>query len=1150
MRSGDLVRRRGLRDTRAVSQPETGPETTPIAAFGQERRLVTVLFADFVGFTSLAEDLDPEVLQELVSGIFEDLADEAIVHDGTIEKFIGDAVFVIFGAPIAHEDDPQRALRTALGMQRVFAEHAVRAKKERGADLGLRIAVHTGMVVAGNVRPESRAFDGASRRVAEYGVMGDTVNIASRLQTAAAPGEIYVTQATFRLTNREFSFREVGPIEMKGKERPILAYALSGERTELRVAIELNAPLVGRWMELSRLDLAYQSARIGRTEVVIIAGEPGIGKSRLVSEFIGLTAAADDAGAGPRVLRWTFSRVNQRSYAGFIEPLLVELGIDPAAPDARDRLTAALTEIRLPQAEATSAILAPFLHLPGADEPTNNARDSSDSSDSEEWKRGMYIVLYDVLGALARERPVLYVLEDLHYADTASLDLLWFLASRASRVPLLFLLAQRIGGGAPDPKPGRTNFTQIVLEPLTTEEAERIVESVIEWAPAELRDRIVARAGGNPFFIEESIRALVESGAIARDESGEWVVREHTAALDVPATLHAVVAARLDRLPPLAKECIQLASVIGQRFGERVLRAAGGDRLADAVDVLIAADLVVEATPGERREGRYRFKHAVTQEVAYNTLLMRRRTELHRRVAGAFEAVLGDQAGDFYPALAHHYLLGEVPEKAAAYSWRAAQRAVSIHAHIEALRFAEQALEIYEKLNDVERAVESLYLIGRVRRYHGESDAALAAYERALALLSSREGSEKQIAALYAYMAELCTRWDAKHPDLDGLIERGLRLVGDEPSPDRVRLLAARAFAARRQAKSRDEDWQEALTTAQEALGIAEELGLLREVSLSLDAVGYAYRSLGNFREAYTHNQRRIPIARSLQDSDELIDAHNMVSASAVVLGNLDEATEHARKALEIARATEKPRLGIYALQSVAGAALLAGRFADTIAAANELSTFDTMRSDHNAKITLGLGMAAAAATGATADEQRFRDVLAASEPGPSESAGAELLAAVYGERESESAYQAARSAGWPSGIVDRTVWGPLMALAAARWGIDDDAHDERIATLIEKTGHARGRALLAQAQGLRALRRGEHGRAEKLLFDALQAFATLQLDHPRAVAQVDHARALRALGRRDEAAAELAEARVAAQQLGATTLATTTEPATGVPAG
>src|SRR5438132_236640 len=293
---------------------------TPNATQHQERRLVTVLFADFVGFTSLAEDLDPEELQMLVSGIFEDLAEEALRYDGTIEKFIGDAIFVIFGAPIAHEDDPQRALRCAIGMQKLFAEHAARVKAQLGIELGLRIGIHSGMVVAGAVRAP-----------AEYGVMGDTVNTASRLQQAAAPGEIYVTQATFRLTNREFSFREVGPIEMKGKDRPILAYALTGERTTPRTSIDIQAPLVGRWMELSRLDLAFQSARVGRTEVVLIAGEPGIGKSRLLTEFIGLATSAEDGvrSDAPRVLRWTFSRVNQRSYAGFIEPLLVELRIDP-----------------------------------------------------------------------------------------------------------------------------------------------------------------------------------------------------------------------------------------------------------------------------------------------------------------------------------------------------------------------------------------------------------------------------------------------------------------------------------------------------------------------------------------------------------------------------------------------------------------------------------------------------------------------------------------------------------------------------------------------------------------------------------------------------------------------------------------------------
>ena len=1082
----------------------------------QERRLVTVLFADFAGFTQLADQMDPEELQVLVSGIFEDLAEEAIANDGTIEKFIGDAIFVIFGAPLAHEDDPQRALRTALGMQRVFADHAARMKKERDIEFGLRIGVHSGMVVAGSVRS-----------VAEYGVMGDTVNTAQRIQTAAGPGEIYVSQATFRLTTREFSFREVGPIELKGKEKPILVYALTGERTDIRPAIDIAAPLVGRWMELSRLDLAYQSSRLGHLEVVMVAGEPGIGKSRLLSEFIGLATASEDGNKnkeGPRVLRWTFSRVNQRAYAGFIEPLLVELQIDSAAVDAETKLAERLAGLGLASPTLVPT-LAQFLHLPGAPEP---------ASDSEEWKRTLFIAVYDVIAALARERPLLYVLEDLHFADAASLDLLWFLASRATRVPLLFLLAQRMGPGTPDPRPSRTNFTQLVLEPLSDEEAARIVEATFEWMPNELRDRIVARAGGNPFFIEESLRSLVESGALQKDENGEWRMQGRVSMLEVPATLHAVVAARIDRLAPVARECIQLASVIGQRFGDRVLREAGGDRIADAVDQLIAADLVLEAAPGERREGRYRFKHAVVQEVAYNTLLVRRRSEMHRRVAQAYEKVIGEsELREFYPALAHHYLLGDVPDKAVDYSWKAAQRATAIHAYVEALRFAEQALELYEKLKQIDRAVEALYLIARVRRYRGENDGALAAYERALVLIEDRDPKAPEIGTVLAQMAELCTRWDAKHPDLVGLIARGLAIVDGKRDRDKVLLLAAKAFMARKGPKPTDADWEASLATAKEALGIAEELGLLREVSLCLDAVGYAYGELGNFREQYAQNQRRLPIAKSLQDNDELIDAHTMVAVASLVLGNFGEVLENATTASEIAAETEKPRLGSQAVQIEALARLLSGDFPGTLEAAARRERMMPVGKPYAALVIAS----AAAAAMAMPEEKTLRERLVEMEAAPMDIAASDFLTAVYGCREAESSYRAIRSAGYPRGSVDIVVIGPLAVLAAARWRIDDPAFVERIENAVERAGHARGRALLVHAEGLRAQKAGEHTKAAKLLFDAVQSFATLQLDYERAVALSDLARSLRETGRRDQAQAQCDEAKAIADRLQAVAL-------------
>jgi class 3 adenylate cyclase/tetratricopeptide (TPR) repeat protein len=1084
----------------------------------QERRLVTVLFADFAGFTQLADQMDPEELQVLVSGIFEDLAEEAVANDGTIEKFIGDAIFVIFGAPVAHEDDPQRALRTALGMQRVFADHAARMKRERAIEFGLRIGIHSGMVVAGSVRGGAAA----------YGVMGDTVNTAQRIQAVAGPGEVYVSQATFRLTNREFSFREVGPIDLKGKEKPILVYGLTGERTDVRPAIDVSAPLVGRWMELSRLDLAYQSARLGHPEVVLIAGEPGIGKSRLLSEFTGLATASEDGtkrDQGPRVLRWTFSRVNQRAYAGFVEPLLVDMQIDSAAPDAETRLAERLATLGFGNPAPVLGTLAQFLHLPGAPEP---------ASDSEEWKRSMFIAVYDVIAALARERPLLYILEDLHFADAASLDLLWFLASRASRVPLLFLLAARMGPETPEPRPSRTNFTQLVLEPLSDEEAARIVEATFDWIPVELRDRIVARAGGNPFFIEESLRSLVESGALQKDEAGEWRMQGRMSMLEVPATLHAVVAARIDRLPPVARECIQLASVIGQRFGDRVLREAGGDRLADAVDQLIAADLVLEAAPGERREGRYRFKHAVVQEVAYNTLLVRRRAEMHRRVAVAYEKVIGEnELREFYPALAHHYLLGDVADKSLEYSWKAAQRATAIHAYVEALRFAEQALELYEKLDQIDQAVEALYLIARVRRYRGENDGALAAYERALVLLEDRDPKAPEVGTLLAHMAELCTRWDAKHPDLAGLIARGLAIVDGKRNRDKVLLLAAKAFMARKGPRPTDADWESSLATAKEALSIAEELGLLREVSLCLDAVGYAYGELGNFREQYAQNQRRLPIAKSLQDSDELIDAHTMVAVASLVLGNLGEVLENATTASEIAAETEKPRLGSHAVQIEALARLLSGDFPGTIDAAARRERMMPLGKPYAALVVAS----AAAAAMALPEEKSMRERLVELEAPPIDIAACDFLTAVYGCREAESSYRAIRSAGYPKDSVNLVVIGPIAVLAAARWRIDDAAFVERIENAVERSGHARGRALLVHAEGLRAQTSGEHAKAAKLIFDAVQSFATLKLDYERAVALSDLARSLRETGRRDQAQAQCDEAKAIADRLQAVAL-------------
>ena len=337
---------------------------------------------------------------------------------------------------------------------------------------------------------------------------------------------------------------------------------------------------------------------------------------------------------------------------------------------------------------------------------------------------------------------------------------------------------------------------------------------------------------------------------------------------------------------------------------------------------------------------------------------------------------------------------------------------------------------------------------------------------------------------------------------------------------------------ARKRPKATDADWEQALATAKEALAIAEELGLLREVSLCLDAVGYAYGELGNFRESYSYNQRRLPIAKSLQDSDELIDAHNMIAIASLVLGDFDEVIEHATAGRDLAIETEKPRLGAVSLQAEVFGRLLSGDFPGVLASAARRDMFLPAGKVH---ATLAVAAAAAAAM-ASPEEKTFREQLIEAEASPIDIAAGDFASAYYGMRESESSYHAIRSAGYPKGLVDQAVIGPLAVLAAARWRIDDQPFFDRIEAVAERTGHARGRALLTQAEGVRAMQHGELAKAEKLIFDAMQAFATLRLDYERAVALLDHSRALAALGRADYQM-ESDEARTIAERLGATAL-------------
>ena len=582
--------------------------TTQAPALSGERRRVTVLFADLVGFSTLAEHLDPEELRTLMSDTFSDLTEEVEARGGSVEKFIGDAVVAIFGAPVAHEDDPRRAVEAAVAMQ-----HAVDRRSEgMPTPLRLRIGVNSGLVVAGAVG------DGT-----QTGVMGDAVNVAARLQQAAEPGDVLVAASTWRRVRDRFEGDAVGALEFKGKAQAVEAYRLVGRReTELR----RRAPFVGRREERALLELLWSSAHKGNTHVVSVVGEPGVGKSRLLSELTPRDAALD--------LRVTCS--GERAFGAFLDLVERVLG---GAPSDHAELRAKAEALGVDPDDAL--LLAPFLGLGGAPPAVRMA--------DEQRKRQLFAGIWQFLAAVSRERPTFIALDDVHWADESSRELLDFLLERLGGVPLMLVLCYRPGFEQVERADLRASHTLVRLEPLSPVESVELARGFLGVAelPRDLERLVAHRAEGNPFFVEELLQALLELGSLAVVDGSAVLA---TVDVDVPDTVQGTILARVDRLDARARSVLQHAAVLGRTFTTDLLEAVVGDGpLGDALAALERAQLVVHVRPEE-----WTFKHALIQEVTHETLLLRHRRDLHGKVAEALEGRAGDDP-HVLEAFAEHY---------------------------------------------------------------------------------------------------------------------------------------------------------------------------------------------------------------------------------------------------------------------------------------------------------------------------------------------------------------------------------------------------------------------------------------------------------------------------------------------------------------
>jgi len=664
-----------------------------IAAIGriaEERRQVTVIFADITGFTTLCEEHDQETVAAFSDAVLRELSEAVYLHEGNVDKFLGDAVMAVFGAPLAHEDDEERALRAALEMRRRM-EGLDREWRERlGRSLELHIGVNTGEVVAG--------FSGLQM---SYRVLGDTVNTASRLGDAAPPGKIYVSRDTYRLAREAFSFLAMEPIRVKGKAKPVVVYELERAKLDFRKArglTDLAPAFVGREQQMGELERVTAELRVGRGRIVAVTGEAGIGKSRLMDEWRELLRGGGN-------VNWVEGRCQPftaaLAFGPFLDLLRRYAGIDEEQSEgaARRRLDQAVGRF-FPGDAAARAVFANLMGVGLAQEE----RTLLQGIPAKELRDRLFTLVEAIFTTLAADCPTILVIEDLHWADTASHELLEHLFPLAERRPFAIAMVSR-----PEARGSRALvaardrhaavFTDLRLTPLTEAGAVAMASKLLslEEMPEALRDFVVRRAEGNPFYVEEMIRSLIEQGALTRAGDGVWRAGAAIGRVVVPETLHGLLMARLDHLPPETRQLAQRAAVIGRIFLYRILRrmTVGGQGIDEGLGRMEREDLIRERARDPELE--YMFRHALTQEVAYASLLDSRRAELHRRVGETMEELFAGRIGEFTRIIGEHFLKGEAWGKAADYLVRSGDAAARLFAHAEARADYIRALQALER---------------------------------------------------------------------------------------------------------------------------------------------------------------------------------------------------------------------------------------------------------------------------------------------------------------------------------------------------------------------------------------------------------------------------------------------------------------------
>jgi predicted ATPase/class 3 adenylate cyclase len=870
-----------------------------LEAAGQRRR-VTVVFVDLSGYTHLSEKIDSEQLYELVQQCTKMFANDVYKYDGIVDKFTGDGLMALFGAPIAHENNAELAIRATLDMQTDLAVLSAQLQDKLGSEIKAHIGLHSGHVVVGGV---------GSNLMMNYTAIGDVVNLASRIETAATADMILVSDAVYRQVRNLFDFEAVEPLRLKGVARPVTAHRVLGTKINpgsMRGIEGLYAPMIGRDGELERLQQtvnAMISEKTGR--FVAVSGEAGIGKSRLISEFKSFLSQL------PVQVAEGYSLVYRKGVAYWIfqDLLLRLLEVDAETPkvECQSRLRGRVTRALPDQVDEILPYLEHLLSLPLSDP---KAARRIEYLAADQLRQQIFLAVRELLLAETRQKPVVLIFEDLHWADNGSLELLDFLLELALKAPLVIVAVSRsftdaklaeIKKRASDQL--RLRFTDLSLKNLSPDQSDRLLSQLLAIynMPESLRNHIVQRAAGIPLYIEEILRMLIDQNLLKREE-GHWQFIDgiDLNTLGVPDTLEGLILTRFDHLELFQRHVLKVASVIGRAFTRSIifecLPSLTNDEINRSFTVLLEREFILpDPSPG----GEYMFKHLLVSDTIYSTLLKRERKELHGKVAETIEKLFTNRLDEQIDVLARHYFWSEYQDRALHYLILAGQKAARNYNTGQAQNYFEDALSLLPQINHSNQQALQVYIgLGDALALAGDYPKTRATFERAVQVLAGDKNASAEAAS--SLQRKIAMTYE-RQGDYDqalaclGAASQALLQTGLDSSAELAQILNDTGWIHFR--RSNLDEAEKFLTQAKE---LAEKAARLDIISSVYNRLGGVYYQQDHLKQAREFVVKSIAIREEIGDVLGVARSYNNLGNLGWKLGSWDEALANFKRSAEL----------------------------------------------------------------------------------------------------------------------------------------------------------------------------------------------------------------------------------------------------------